>query len=130
MRADLQFSMATKLEDNLRSGFSQNLSLVETILYAAVSVLLGAAALSTLVTACVKLWQGLQNRAAPNYGILILDELLLVLMLIELLHTVRISIRTQALTVAPFLIVGLIATIRRVLVITMQVAEKFVEPGQ
>lgn len=44
---------------------------------------------------------------------LALDQLLLVLMMVEILHTVRISIRTQALTVIPFLIVGLIATIRR-----------------
>jgi len=43
-------------------------------------------------------------------------------MLIEILHTVRISIRTQQLTVVPFLIVGLIASIRRVLVITMHAA--------
>ena len=51
-----------------------------------------------------------------------LDQLLLVLMMVEILHTVRISIRTQTLTVEPFLIVGLIASIRRVLVITTQAA--------
>lgn len=37
-------------------------------------------------------------------------------MIVELLHTVRISIQSQALTMEPFLVVGLIASIRRVLV--------------
>ena len=57
-----------------------------------------------------------------NYALVALDQMLLVLMLIEILHTVRISIRTQRLTMVPFLIVGLIASIRRVLVITMNAA--------
>jgi hypothetical protein len=52
----------------------------------------------------------------------VLDELLLALMLVEILHTVRISIRSQVLETEPFLIVGLIASIRRLLVITMQTA--------
>ena len=57
-------------------------------------------------------------------GVLVLDQLLLVLMLVELLHTVRISVRSEALIMEPFLTVGLIASIRRVLVITMQAAQE------
>jgi Phosphate-starvation-inducible E family len=41
-------------------------------------------------------------------------------MLVEILHTVRGSVRTGALTPEPFLIVGLIASIRNVLVITLK----------
>ena len=44
-------------------------------------------------------------------------------MLIEILHTVRVSMRSGTLTCEPFLIVGLIASIRRVLVITVQSSE-------
>src|SRR6266576_1528399 len=47
---------------------------------------------------------------------------LLVLGLVEILHTVRISIRSHILVTEPFLIVGLIATIRRMLVITLNAA--------
>ena len=47
-------------------------------------------------------------------------------MLVELLHTVRISIRSHALVVEPFLIIGLIAIIRRTLVLTLQ-AEGFTQ---
>jgi len=41
----------------------------------------------------------------------------------ELLHTVRVTIQERKLVVEPFLIVGLIAGVRRLLVITAQVAE-------
>jgi uncharacterized membrane protein (DUF373 family) len=41
-------------------------------------------------------------------------------MLLEILHTLRISIRSHALVVEPFLVVGLIASIRRILVLGMQ----------
>ena len=51
------------------------------------------------------------------------DGLLLVLMLVEILHTVRVSMKSGILAGEPFLIVGLIASIRRVLVITLQSSE-------
>jgi hypothetical protein len=44
-------------------------------------------------------------------------------MLIEILHTVRGSIRSGTLTPEPFLIIGLIASIRNVLVITLKSSE-------
>ncbi|GAC1661543.1 MAG: hypothetical protein NVS9B15_25110 [Acidobacteriaceae bacterium] len=49
-----------------------------------------------------------------------IDRLLLILMLVEILHTVRITIKSHMLVVEPFLIVGLIATVRRLLVLTLQ----------
>jgi hypothetical protein len=52
----------------------------------------------------------------------VLNELLIVLMLAEILHTVRISIRSHVLVTEPFLVVGLIASIRRILVISLEMA--------
>ena len=43
-------------------------------------------------------------------------------MLVEILHTVRISINSHILVTEPFLVVGLIASIRRILVITLEAA--------
>jgi hypothetical protein len=43
-------------------------------------------------------------------------------MLVEILHTVRISIRSHFLVTEPFLVVGLIASIRRIPVITLEAA--------
>ena len=53
----------------------------------------------------------------------IIDRLLFVLMLVEILHTVHASVRTGTLLCEPFLIVGLIACIRRVLVITLETSQ-------
>jgi uncharacterized membrane protein (DUF373 family) len=116
------------LEGKLREKSSKCLHFVEALLYMIVGVLLAAAAVGALIRAASLLWQSPFGRA-PDYGLLVLDQLLLVLMLVELLHTVRISVRSQALIMEPFLIVGLIASIRRVLVITMQAA-KMTEQGQ
>jgi hypothetical protein len=41
-------------------------------------------------------------------------------MVVEILHTVRVSFRLGTLVAEPFLVVGLIASIRRVLVITLE----------
>ncbi len=106
------------LEQKLRANVSRDISLLETLLYIAVGFLLIVAAVAGVFQAGVALWNGI----TVGSGLLALDQLLLVLMMIEILHTVRISINTQTLTMVPFLIVGLIASIRRVLVITMQAA--------
>ncbi len=50
----------------------------------------------------------------------ILDLVLLILMLAEIIYTVTLSMRGAVLSPQPFLIVGLIAVIRRMLVITVQ----------
>jgi hypothetical protein len=110
------------MEDKLRSKSSQHLHVLETILYVGVGFLLSVAAISAVFQAGVILWRGIADNTL-NYGLLVLDQLLLVLMLVEILHTVRISIRSEELITEPFLIVGLIASIRRVLVITMQAAK-------
>jgi uncharacterized membrane protein (DUF373 family) len=56
---------------------------------------------------------------AVQAGTAFLDAMLLVLMLVELAYTVVTSFRGSELSAEPFLIVGLIAVIRRILVITI-----------
>jgi len=55
----------------------------------------------------------------------LLDKGLLLFMVAELLHTVRITVNERALAAEPFLIVGLIAGIRRVLILTAQTEKSF-----
>ena len=55
---------------------------------------------------------------------LIVDKLLFTLMLVEILHTVRQSITSDQIPVEPFLIVGLIASVRRILIVTVDVADQ------
>jgi uncharacterized membrane protein (DUF373 family) len=98
------------------------LSVVEVVIYAALGLILSLAALFALFTACQTLWHGLSAAASSETVVEVIDRLLVVLMLVEILHTVRISLRSHTLVTEPFLIVGLIATIRRILVITLDAA--------
>jgi uncharacterized membrane protein (DUF373 family) len=117
-----------RVDEKLRTYSSQLLYLLEAALYIAVGFLLAGAALTVLVEACGILWRGVIERSLHGYALQALDQLLLVLVLVEILHTVRISIRSKEIILEPFLIVGLIASVRRVLVIAMQ-ASKLTEEG-
>ena len=96
---------------------------VEHVVYLALGVLLSLAAALALGSAAIELWHGFGNWGGSEAILPVVDRLLFVLLLVEVLHTVRASIRTGGLTPEPFLIVGLIASIRRVLVITLQTSE-------
>jgi len=95
---------------------------VEILLYAALGLILSLTALFALYSACQALWHGLSAEASARTVVEVIDRLLVVFMLAEILHTVRISIRSHTLVTEPFLVVGLIATIRRILVITLDAA--------
>jgi len=116
------YNRSMAFEHKLRATIAQHVSVMETVLYVAVGILLIVAAILGVLQAGAGLWRGITGGTTGNSGLLALDQLLLVLMLVEILHTVRISIRTHTLTMVPFLIVGLIASIRRVLVITVHAA--------
>src|SRR5712671_2641725 len=106
-----------------RERFSDYLSKIEVAIYSILALLLALTALVTLASAGKMLWDGLTRWSLAAQTLRVLNELLIVLMLVEILHTVRISIRAHMLVVAePFLVVGLIASIRRMLVITLEAA--------
>ena len=95
----------------------------EHAIYAALGVLLALTALVALIDAAGLTWHALLALGGTAQILEVVDRLLFLLMLIEILHTVRVSMRSGRLTCEPFLIVGLIASIRRVLVITLQSSE-------
>ena len=105
------------------------LGYVETTIYAVLGILLAATALLAIIGCLYLFASGIRDFTGTASIFLLIDRLLLVLMLVELLHTVRISIRSHALVVEPFLIIGLIAIIRRTLVLTLQ-AEGFTQGTQ
>ena len=93
---------------------------VEHGVYAALGALLSVIAVVALADAGMEIIRGVASFSDVERIFPIMDELLFVLMLVEILHTVRVSMRSGALNPEPFLIVGLIASIRRVLVITLE----------
>ena len=109
-------------DERLRIGLGDLLGKAEVLIYAVMGVLLFITALAAAVNAGSILWVDIRNWTLASGELGVLDQLLLVLMLVELLHTVSISIRSHILVTEPFLVVGLIASIRRILVITLQAA--------
>jgi hypothetical protein len=108
------------VEDRLRHQFGGYLGKAEATIYSVLAVLLSITALVAIAGAARLLWDGLSHWTIAVETLRVLDQLLVVLMLVEILHTVRISIRSHILVTEPFLVVGLIASIRRILVITLE----------
>ncbi len=96
---------------------------IEDIVYIGLSVMLAASALALLGHTADAFVRELLQGALPVAIVSLLDRLLLVLMIVELLYTVQVSFREHALVPEPFLIVGLVAATRRILVLTAEFPE-------
>ena len=93
----------------------------EVLLYAAVALLLAAAAVLVLVGTVHALAHGISTgTGAVNLGVTVLDRILLTLIIAELVYTLRFVLRTHQIAVEPFLFIGLIAVVRRILIVTAQ----------
>jgi len=110
------------VEDKLRDHFDYSLGKVEVVIYSILALLLSVTVLAAIASAGKLLWDALSHWTIATQTLRVLNELLVVLMLVEILHTVRISIRSHVLVTEPFLVVGLIASIRRMLVISLEMA--------
>jgi uncharacterized membrane protein (DUF373 family) len=102
---------------------------IEVSAYLVLGLLLAIVALIGTVSAALELTKAAQELTDSLPLVVTIDRILLVLMVIEILHTVRVSFKEGALVCEPFLIVGLIASIRRVLVITLE-SSQAQEPGK
>ena len=111
-----------------RGLIAQGFVRVEDAVYVGLGTLLAAIALGLLVAVAVAFVRALLGDALPDRAVDLLDRILLILMIVELLYTVQVSFREHALVPEPFLIVGLIATIRRLLVLTAEFA-RLLEKG-
>jgi uncharacterized membrane protein (DUF373 family) len=93
----------------------------ELVLYAAVGLLLGVAGVLILGGTVSGLTRGIGNGdSAVDVAILVLDRVLLALIVGELLYTLRFVVRTHEIAVEPFLYIGIIAVVRRILIVTAQ----------
>jgi len=112
-------------DDKIRKNFGDYLGTAEVAILTILAVLISLTALATIARSGKLLWDTWNQWMVvtdTDVVLRVLDQLLVVLMLVEILHTVRISIRSHTLVTEPFLVVGLIASIRRILVITLEAA--------
>jgi uncharacterized membrane protein (DUF373 family) len=105
-----------------RRWIARGYTLVEDV-YIGLGLLLTALVLTLLVTSAIDAARTLAGGATLAGLIGVLDRALLVLLIVELLYTVQVSFREHALAPEPFLLIGLISAIRRVLLLTAQIGE-------
>ena len=87
----------------------------QDIVTIAVGVVLIALAAVLVVAGLVDFARDASRTTIPTASISLLDQILLVLILVEIVHTVVLSLRAHRLAAQPFIIVGLVAVIRRIL---------------
>ena len=92
----------------------------ESAIYLVVALLLVVAAALTLAGTVVDLVEGSSSRPISDTGVFLLDRVLLLFIIAELLYTLRVVNFGGQILVEPFLFIGLIAVVRKVLVLTAE----------
>src|SRR5262245_7377450 len=110
---------ARETREWIATGFTRT----EDVVYIGLAVLLAVSALTLLAATAFGAAQALVTGQLPSRVVDLLDRILLVLMIAEILYTVQVSFREHTLSPEPFLIVGLIAATRRILVITAEFSD-------
>jgi uncharacterized membrane protein (DUF373 family) len=89
---------------------------VEYLIYVTIALIMTAAATLLIYDVITTLLHFPNDQHLFTKWIVeVLDKTLLILMIIEILYTVRVSYKEHTLSAEPFLTVGLIAAIRRIL---------------
>ena len=89
----------------------------QDIVSVTVGVVLVALAGAELISGIVDFLTGVRKLGFDAAGINLLYRVLLVLILVEIVHTVVLSLRAHRLVAQPFIIVGLVAVIRKILIV-------------
>ena len=95
----------------------------EFAIYVVVASLLILGAGFVVAGTVTDLVEGSDSRAIADAGVFLLDRVLLLFILAELLYTLRVVNIGGRILVEPFLFIGLIAIVRKVLVLTAEVQE-------
>ncbi len=117
--------MSEQKSTHAMEGAAARFEQVEGLIYVLAGILLAVVAVVILGHA---VYMFIDHIARGDFGgavITMLEELLLGLMAAELLYTVTVSLRTHSLSAEPFLIVGMIAAVRRILTISVEAAHLF-----
>jgi uncharacterized membrane protein (DUF373 family) len=93
----------------------------EGVLYAAVGLLLVAAACFILIGTVDAIADAVSaGQDAAEISVVVLDRILLTLIVAELVYTLRFVVQTHEIVAEPFLFIGLIAVVRRILIVTAE----------
>ncbi len=115
-------SEQSSAEDRVPSVADRAMRLAENIVYAAVGVLLVACALLAVGLIAYRLVTDVDDGVSSAVT-KALDGLLLVFILVELLGAVRATVAERNLVAEPFLVVGIIAAIKEIVVASLKAAD-------
>jgi len=101
-------------------GVAHYLALAERFVLIMIAIVLSLLALLLLASGVQALVQSVMSWTIRDQAIEILDTVLLVMMTMEIVYTVTLSLESHTLVAEPFLVIGAIAAIRRMLVITAE----------
>jgi uncharacterized membrane protein (DUF373 family) len=107
----------------VRAG-NRALELAEGVVYAGIAAFLLVLALGAFVMAARQVPSLFSPDSAAESALEILDTLLLVFIVVELLFAVRITIAKRELIAEPFLLVGIIASIKEIVVLSVKAADE------
>jgi len=110
------------VEQRNRAWVARVFTAVEDVVYVGLGLLLAGCSLALLISGIISFGQNLMAGSLTINIVAMLDRVLLILLVVELLYTVQVSFREHALVPEPFLLIGLIAGIRRVLLLTAELA--------
>ena len=105
-----------------RHLIARGFAAVEDVVYVGLGVALAVSAVALLVATAVGFARKLLAGELAANIVPLLDQILLILLIVELLYTVQVSFREHTVTPEPFLLVGLIAAIRRILILTAELS--------
>jgi uncharacterized membrane protein (DUF373 family) len=119
-----------RMEEPSRPFLAQaGMGVIQSAIYFAVAALLVTAAVFTFVGTVSDLIEGRDSRPIADAGVFVLDRVLLLFILAELLYTLRLIDRGGRILAEPFLFIGLIAIVRRVLVLVAEVEHRRTRNG-
>jgi len=95
----------------------------EDFIYVGLGLLLAAIAITLLITEVLYFGQYISTGSLAENIVFLLDRILLIIIFVEVLYTVQVSFRQHILQPEPFLVVGLIAVTRRILVLTAEMSK-------
>src|SRR5437763_353145 len=101
-------------------GIAHYLALAERVVLILIAIVLSILAILLLGAGVLALAQSVLAGTIRDQAIEILDTVLLVMMTMEIVYTVTLSLESHTLVAEPFLVIGAIAAIRRMLVITAE----------
>ena len=107
----------------LRQWVTVSFNWAEDAVYVGLGILLAAVAITLLITEIIYFIQYLIAGALSENIVFLLDHILLIIIFVEVLYTVQVSFRQHILQPEPFLVVGMIAVTRRILVLTAELSK-------